>query len=141
MDYTVNPNHPGGAAANGGQCLIHQNPGNNQDTIDTTTQSPIQFIAGSNNPFVGTSIQANDHILTSDSIVTIPLYDGLTVPASGSSVTIIGFLQVFIDTVDNQGNITATVLNVSGCGSSVSATAAAVQGAATSVPVRLVQAQ
>jgi hypothetical protein len=139
VDYSVNPNLPGGAAANGGQCLIHQNPGTGQDSIDALTQSPIQFIAGSNNPFVGTSIQTNDHILTSDSIVTIPLYDGSTVPALGSSVTIIGFLQVFINTVDNQGNITATVLNVSGCGSSPPSPVAAVQGAATSVPVRLVQ--
>lgn len=140
VDFTVNPDPPGGGeASNGGQCLIHQNPGQGQDVIDTATQSPDLFIAGSNNPFVGTSIQTNDHIVTSDSIVTIPLYDGLTVPAAGSSVTIIGFLQVFIDAVDNQGNITATVLNVSGCGNSPAGTP--LQGAATSVPVRLVQPQ
>jgi hypothetical protein len=137
-DYSVNPNHPGGAAANGGQCLIHEQGNTGQDLIDTTTQSPILFIAGLNDPFVGASIQAGDHILTSDSVVTIPLYDGLTVPASGGSVTVIGYLQVFITSVDNQGDISATVLNVSGCGTAPSGSP--VQGSISSVPVRLIQA-
>jgi hypothetical protein len=140
VDYSVNPdpNGAGGPAATGGQCLIHGGPGGGQDSIDPLTQSPDLFIAGGNNPFVGTSIQANDHIMTSDSVVTVPLYDGLAVPAPGSSVTIIGYLQLFITNVDNQGIISATVLNVSGCGNSPAGTP--VQGAATSVPVRLIQA-
>ena len=137
-DYSVNPNHPGGAAASGGQCLIHEQGNTGQDIIDTTTQSPILFIAGDNDPFVGASIQAGDHILTSDSVVTIPLYDGLTVPASGGSVTVIGYLQVFITNVDNQGDISVTVLNVSGCGNTPSGTP--IQGSGSSVPVRLIQA-
>ena len=98
------------------------------------------FVAGNNNPFVGSSIQANDHILTSDSVISVPLYDGLTVPGytGSSSVTIIGYLQLFINDIRNNGAINATVLNVSGCGSTPVGTA--IQGAATSVPVRLIQA-
>ena len=140
VDYSVNPKGPGGAAESGGQCLIHQN-GQGQDLIDTSTQSPMLFVAGSNNPFVGSSIQVGDHILTSDSVISVPLYDGITVPGfngASNSVTIIGYLQLFINDVRNDGAITATVLNVSGCGNAPLGTA--IQGAATSVPVRLIQA-
>lgn len=134
FDNTVDPES--GPIQNGVQCLIHAL---GQDSIDLTTQSPTLFIAGDSNPFVGTSIQANDHILTSDSVVTIPLYDGTFIPVNNTSLfTIIGYLQIFIDDVDGAGTITAHVLNVSGCGSSPSGTA--IQGAATSVPVRLIQA-
>lgn len=125
----------GGAAQAGTQCLIHS-PG--QDSIDLSTQSPTLFIAGDNNPFVGTSVQAGDHILTSDSIVTIPLYDGSFIPTNGSVFTVIGYLQVFIGDVNGAGAISAHILNVSGCGSLPGGTA--IQGAATSVPVRLIQA-
>jgi len=134
VDYILNPKGPGGAAESGGQCLIHQN---GQDSIDTSTQSPALFIAGNNNPFVGSSIRAGDHIQTSDSVISVPLYDGTTVPANGGTVTIIGYLQLFIRNVRNDGLIDATVLNVSGCGNAPAGTA--IQGAATSVPVRLIQ--
>ena len=38
--------------------------------------------------------------------------------ASGTStpVTFVGFLQVFINAVDQFGNVSVTVLNVAGCG-------------------------
>ena len=142
VDYTVNPKGAGGPAANGGQCLIHQSPGNGQDSIDTLTQSPAMFIAGDNNPFVGTSIQAGDHILTSDSVISVPLYDGVGVPGQGGTsltVTVIGYLQLFINDVRSNGSLDVVVLNVSGCGNAPTGTA--VQGAATSVPVRLIQTQ
>jgi hypothetical protein len=139
VDYSVNPNGGGGLAATGGQCLIHQNPGGGQDSF--IQDFPAIFTAGPNNPFVGTSVQANDIVMNSDSIISIPLYDGLTVPPSGGSVTIIGYLQVFVDQVLGNGSMKVTVLNVSGCGSSPGPSTSAVQGAATSVPVRLIQAQ
>ncbi len=137
VDYTLNPNGVGQAAATGGQCLIHQNPGGGQDSI--IQEFPAIFTAGPNNPFVGTSVQANDIVMNSDSVITIPLYDGLTTPQTGTPVTIIGYLQVFVDMVNADGSMKVTVLNVSGCGNAP--TGAAIQGAATSVPVRLIQAQ
>lgn len=137
FDNTVNPEKDI-AIQPAGQCLIHELPGNGQDIYDPSTQSPTLFIAGDNNPFVGTSVQANDHIMTSDSVVTVALYDGTFIPSAGSVFTVIGYLQLFIDTVDGTtGKISAHILNVSGCGSSPSGTA--VQGASTSVPVRLIQ--
>jgi hypothetical protein len=134
-DYSINPNAVGGAAATGGQCLIHQTSGSGQDSL--IQEFPAIFSAGPSNPFVGGSIQANDLIITSDSVISIPLYDGLTTPQTGTPVTVIGYLQVFVNSVSNAGQFNVTVLNVSGCGNAPAGTA--IQGAATSVPVRLIQ--
>ena len=84
---------------NGLQCLIHQAPSSGQDRYDNSTSSPVLFIAGDNNPFASGSgtIQPGDHIMTSDSIVTVPLYDGVLLPTPGTNFTVIGYLQLFID--------------------------------------------
>jgi hypothetical protein len=139
VDYSVNPNGAAQEAATGGQCMIHESAGTGQDQL--IQEFPAIFIAGSNNPFVGTSVQANDIIMTSDSVISVPVYDSTVgAPLTGSSVTIIGYLQLFINSVDNAtGNFNATILNVSGCGNSLSTSVPAIQGAATSVPVRLIQ--
>jgi hypothetical protein len=57
------------------------------------------FIAGDNNPFMGTSLQVGDR--------------------SPSSA----IWQVFINSVDNLGTMKVTVLNVSGCGNAPTGTA------------------
>jgi len=121
--------------------MIHESAGSGQDML--IQEFPAIFNAGSNNPFVGTSVQTNDIIMTSDSVISAPIYQqGPGAPLPGTPVTIIGYLQLFINSVDiATGNINATVLNVSGCGSSPGPSTSAVQGAATSVPVRLIQAQ
>jgi len=137
VDYSINPNGTGLAAATGGQCMIHQSPGNGQDAL--VQDFPAVFMAGPNNPFVGSSVQANDLILTSDSVISLPLYDGLTTPQVGTPVTIIGYVQVFVNSIDNAGNFNVTVLNISGCGNAPGPATTAIQGAATSVPVRLIQ--
>lgn len=139
FDPSTNPE--GGPVQNGLRCMIHQQPGGGQDQIDATTSAPTEFIAGDNNPFVGTSIQAGDHILNSDSVATIPLFDQqVTTLVTGSTqFTVIGFLQVFISQVHNNGRVDAYILNVSGCGSSPAGPA--IQGSGSPVPVRLIQTQ
>ncbi|HVO79606.1 MAG TPA: pilus assembly protein TadG-related protein [Terriglobales bacterium] len=137
LDLSVDPDGAGGAAQTGGQCLIHQSPGNGQDTVDAT-QIPPEITAGDNNPFVaGGTVAAGDAITNSDSIVMLPLFDD-TIPFTGTGpVTIIGYLQVFIVDVDGTGTVHARVLNVIGCGNSL--TGPPVQGSGASVPVRLIQ--
>jgi len=62
-----------GETAGGVDCLIHQGPnGSGQDTINTSV-TPFQMTGGSNNPIPALQGQP---IQSSDSIVTIPLYDG-----------------------------------------------------------------
>ena len=96
-------------------------------------------------------------ITTSDSIVTVPVYDGThTGSGTNKTFTISGFLQIFITDACHVGTridtITAVVMNVITC-QSASGTCNGVGtpgnpgggfvsgGGATAVPVRLVQPQ
>jgi Flp pilus assembly protein TadG len=129
-DLTMNPKNDTFAAA---QCLLRQ-PG--QDLLDTTV-FPYQIQAGANNP-----ILASGALTSSTSIVTVPIYDGAALPASGSypSVTIVGFLQVFVTRANGNGSLNVTVLNVAGC--SNAATNPPVPASGTSpVPIRLITPQ
>ncbi|MGA9978123.1 MAG: pilus assembly protein TadG-related protein [Candidatus Sulfotelmatobacter sp.] len=138
VDLSENPRT--GDTANGVQCLIHQGTlglgaASGQDTINTSSY-PFQITAGDNNP-----LKISGNVITSsNSVVTVPIYDNTNDPISPngtSPVTIVGFLQVFINGVDGNGNVSVTVLNVSGCGNGSNATSAAVSGSSP-VPVRLV---
>jgi hypothetical protein len=103
---------------------------------------PLQIQVGSNNPLAGSVLSSNDLVTTSDSLVTIPVYDQTANGgAPPTTVSVIGFLQVFVQHVfpggggPKLGEFRVTVVNVLGCGSS--ATGAPVSSAAA-VPVRLI---
>ena len=102
----------------GTECLIHQGPGGyGQDIL--TAAAPLNIMGGSNNP--NTLLQGASGLTDSDSIIIVPLYDGMQLtPGVGDTpfVTIIGFLQLFIHNVDKgaQGRVNSTILNIAGCG-------------------------
>jgi hypothetical protein len=64
---------------------------------------------------------ANAIISSSSSIVTVPICDDTQAPVqfqtnvNQAPVTIVGFLQIFINSVDANDNPNVTVLNVAGC--------------------------
>jgi Putative Flp pilus-assembly TadE/G-like len=138
-------------AKDAGQCLIHGSgqpfvpnclSNLDQDCLDTTSSPPLfSMKAGTNNPLAGKAtgagVAVGDIITTSDSMVSLAIYDSST-GAPGSNPTIIGYLQVFVDDVDNSGNVTVTVLNVAGCGTSTSPGATAISGAGPTIPVNLI---
>lgn len=133
-DLSENRTAETGAAA---QCLVQQ-PG--QDSINTAVY-PFQIEAGDDNPLKAAGVNglnAGDVISASNSIITIPIMNGNTVPPGGlqPAVTIVGFLQVFIQNVNAAENPVVTILNVSGC--SNAATQPPVTGSSP-VPVRLIQ--
>jgi Flp pilus assembly protein TadG len=140
VDGTVYPDGGGGPAQNGVECLIHQRPGNGMDNLTMPISYPLQIAVGNNHPLAGTVLSANDLVTTSDSLVSIPVYDGAATPGV-SAVRIIGFLQVFIVQAfaggggPKAGEFQVTVVNVAGCGSN--ATAAPVT-ASSAIPVRLI---
>jgi Flp pilus assembly protein TadG len=146
LDNTVVPDGHFGPAQDGVECLIHQDPGNGQDVLNTgpTLTYPLQIQVGSNHPLAGTVLSTNDLVTTSDSLVTIPVYDQTGAsdrPTSALGVYVVGFLQVFI--VDafggggpQAGQFDVTVVNVSGCGNAASGTPVA---GSSAVPVRLIQ--
>lgn len=141
-----NPVNPGGGAGDSStavECLINQSGNSGNDTLDTgTVQNPVfpfQIHPGNNNPLTQAGlVSSTDVISSSTSIVTIPIYDssGAKLVGAQPQVTIVGFLQVFINSVDGAGNINVTVLNVAGC-SNDAAGNPTVTGTSP-VPVRLI---
>jgi len=146
VDLTENPVFPHSQTGDTGtavQCLIHATalgPGNGQDQLVSGT-FPFQIQAGSDNPLVQDGLVANNGIITtSSSIVTIPIYDSTagTGKLNGSQpqVTIVGFLQVFINDLNGTGQLlNVTVMNVAGC--SNNASNSPVSGTSP-VPIRLI---
>ena len=116
--------YPADDTSNGVQALIHEgNPNPNggqptgQDTFSTyalPSAYPFQILAGSSNP---SGLTSRTPITASNSIVSVPIYDpaNLIATTGTSAVTIVGFLQVFINEVDQYGNVDVIVLNVAGC--------------------------
>jgi len=136
-DLTENPNYltaATGDTTTAVTCLTHSATGG-ADTL--LPAYPFQIEAGFDNPLVQQGVvNDNDIITTSDSIVTIPIFDSAAgLPAPGNGITIVGFLQVFINNVDLAGHVKVTVMNVSGC--SNSATNTPVNGTSP-VPIRLI---
>jgi hypothetical protein len=146
VDMSENPAM--GDTMNGVQCLIHQATagGSSGPTgqdwlapLSATPNYPLQIQIGLSNPLLGVAgVGPNDVLTSSSSIVSLPMYDPTaTINNTGgtTAVTIVGFLQVFINFVDANGNVNVTVLNVAGCGNA--ATATALTGTSP-VPVRLI---
>jgi Flp pilus assembly protein TadG len=116
-------------------CLINYP---NNDTL-TTSIYPFQIIAGSGNPLF-----AQGQIVTaSNSIITVPLFnDRAGTPLSSGTqpqVTIVGYLQLFVYSLDTNGDLQVTVLNVAGCGDAASTTLSA--AGSSPVPIRLITPQ
>jgi hypothetical protein len=54
----------------------------------------------------------------SDSVVTVPIYNGQSLSSGGSTVTVIGFMQLFLQDAEHSGTsdyVNAVIMNVSGC--------------------------
>jgi hypothetical protein len=138
--------YPNASIANGVSCLIHQTDPTDPDestgqdyfaTFGAPSPYPFQILAGSGNPMVSTGLAPGTPVTGSPSIVSLPIYDQSTLLTAGTTtaVTFVGFLQVFINAVDQYGNVNVTVLNVIGCGNNASGTAVA---GSSPVPIRLI---
>jgi Flp pilus assembly protein TadG len=138
----INPN--GGFTSRdtteGVECLIHQPPiGLGQDNINWANWPT--------NPMQITPYNSANLLSTSSSIVTIPIID-IDTAGSGSftppntQVTVIGFLQAFVERVGggpNPTDIQIKVMNVVGCSSTPNASATITGGNNSSpIPVRLI---
>jgi hypothetical protein len=150
-DATLNPGKRNGPAENGVQCLIHSTntgpPGSaaQQDTLDPanflSNTGPMQIFPGSFSQS-RYGITAGSQMSTSDSIITVPLFDNATFNPNVQQVKIVGFLQLFVNYMGpgggaGPGDVNAYILNVSGCGTN-SGTTVASGGGASAIPVRLI---
>jgi hypothetical protein len=147
VDLSENPLFPPpGDTQNAVQCLIHQTSPfaaspSGQDVLapggPPPPTYPFQIQAGTSSPLLATGLASDSNITSSSSIVTLPIYDTATLTAGITQVTIVGFLQVFINAVDATNGMNVTVLNVSGCTNSVTGGPSALPGTSP-VPVRLI---
>jgi hypothetical protein len=143
IDLSENPAGGTGDTANALACSLTGQtsvPLSGQDTLDTTSY-PFTIRAGDSNPL---KLPTNTQITASNQIVSLPIYDqgqGFVWAGSTSPVTIVGFLQVFINNVDANGNISVTVLNVAGCGNGSTGTPNPPAIGSSPVPVRLITPQ
>jgi len=145
----INPGGQNGAAQQGLQCLIHTTtrgvPGSNpeQDTLNISfaNNGLLQIQPGSYSQG-RYNVAPASLISTSDSIITVPLFDASPTVwnPSNHQVTIVGFLQLFVNYVGGPGqtDLNATILNVVGCGSNLAPGSAVSGGGASAIPVRLI---
>jgi Flp pilus assembly protein TadG len=154
VDLSENPAYPtgDGDSMNGVMALIHQGSSDTgtqpsgQDYFSPNygvlTSTPFQIVAGSSNPITGTSFPSGSAISASTSIVSLPIYDSTnnTIANNGSTspVTIVGFLQVFVNAVDQYGNVNVTVLNVAGCSNGSGGNVGTAVTGSSPVPIRLI---
>ena len=148
VDATRNP-AASGATTNGVQCLIQQQNANDlggssgQDYLTpfgAPAAYPFQITAGTQSALGQNDGLARKPVSSSASIVSLPIYNNTAATISSNtttSVTFVGFLQVFINAVDQNGNVNVTVLNVAGCGGGNPAPGTAVTGSSP-VPIRLI---
>jgi len=143
VDLSENPGPGTNDTMNGVSCLINEgDPAggqpDGQDTINTSPTSPpsLQILAGSSNPLVAQTTP----ITASPSIVSVPIFDyNNPIGNTGTStVTVVGFLQVFINAVDQYGSMNVTVLNVTGCSNGAGGNVGTALTGSSPVPVRLV---
>ena len=151
LDLSENPSILGGDTSTGVQCLTHQGsafggPTDGQDTLNDSA-FPFQVLAGDLNPMVlNAGLTSGTPISTSNSIVSLPIFDDSAVtvggPGTTTQVTIVGFMQVFINQIDQNASMTVTVLNVTGCGNGSTTTVGSNPVGGTSpVPIRLITPQ
>ena len=122
-------------------CLTHSAT-NQGDTVTSNAPPtiPFEFVAGNDNPIAG--LATND-VMVSDSLVTVPIFSSTPGTPPTSPVTIIGFVQLFLNpdgmsnSPPNTGHIKTTVINMAGCGTSAAGNPIIGNGASP-VAVRLI---
>jgi hypothetical protein len=131
--------------------LIHASGdglGNGQDSIcsPTTTPAcltpPFPITGGANNP--NPNLVAKIYYNASDSIASVVVYNGYALDPGGSTVTVIAYMQLFIQAVHHQGHddaIDTVILNLGGCGTGASSSPPITDSGGSPIPMRLIRTQ
>ena len=116
-------------------CLTHSTA-DQGDQVDPTygpPGSPFEFLTGLSNPIPGLAASQVD-VMVSDSLVTVPVFNSVSGTAPTSPVTIIGFVELFLNPeglkapllplppAGNGGTLKTTVINMAGCGTNAAGT-------------------
>ncbi|HEV2388220.1 MAG TPA: pilus assembly protein TadG-related protein [Candidatus Acidoferrales bacterium] len=118
--------------------------GQGQDSINTAIGPPFPITGGANNP--NPALVGQTFYGPSASLAVVPLYDGHALNPSGDTVSVVGFMQLFIQDATHRGNddmMDTVVLNVSGCdsgGDAPGSTPPVTSNGAAPIPIRLIRA-
>lgn len=99
--------------------------------------SPMLVQGGANNPVL--NLRGAEFPGPSDSIMTVPVYQGQALNPGGDTVTVIGYAELFINSVNHQGKVDTvdtTILNSIGCDGSQQYQNTSTSGG---VPIRLIR--
>lgn len=132
--------------------LITYSTGKCNGAKSATSVDSITFNAAGNPPYTITAGGANPFfaggtpIGQSASLITVPVYDGHSLTPGKDTVTVVGYMQMFVTSFDHTGpsdTISAMIVGVSSCGTTGgpacgSPTGTISGGGASFVPVRLV---
>lgn len=122
--------------------------GQGQDTINTSVSPPFPITGGLNNP--NPALVGNTYYGPSPSEVLVPVYDGHALNPGGDTVTVTGFMQIFIQDANHNGLdmlIDSVVLNVLPCSSGGGAgggngtTPSISAPGGMAIPIRLIRTQ
>jgi len=118
-----------------------------QDSIDTSIGPPFAITGGANNPNPALRGKVFYDYSESPSVATVPVYSGNSLPPGGTTVTIDGYMQVFIKDANHQGQddyVDVVILNISSCGGAPGgggggSNGSVVAAAGSPVPIRLIR--
>jgi hypothetical protein len=138
-DYTTRNTETADAV----NCLTNAIDG--ADTVTTTAppNAPFEFVAGSGSPAaVANPTLIGKYVMVSDSLVTVPVFKSVTGTSPTNPVTIIGFVQLFLNPDGNltpaTGHVKTSVINLVGCGTEATGTPIILGNGASPVAVRLI---
>jgi hypothetical protein len=130
-------------------CQTHST-NDNGDTVNSTypLTAPFEFVPGADNPAaVANPALLGQDVMVSDSLVTVPVFNSATGISPTNPVTIIGFVQLFLNPdgfatpippAANGGHVNTTVINMVGCGIGGPMPPPIVGNGASPVAVRLI---
>jgi hypothetical protein len=129
-------------------CLTHSTIGGGDTVVSTNPPSvPFEFVIGSENPLaVVNASLTGTNTMVSDSLVTVPVFDTTTYLSGTPSVSIVGFVQLFLnptgvaalDSGATSGQISTTVINMVGCAGTSPGAPPILGNGASPVAVRLI---
>jgi len=119
------------------------------DTVTTTAppNAPFEFVAGAGSPAaVANPALIGKYVMVSDSLVTVPVFNSTPGQRPTNPVTIIGFVQLFLNpdgnltpaAGPNNGHVKTAVINLLGCGTEATGTPIILGNGASPVAVRLI---
>jgi hypothetical protein len=112
---------------------------------DTTAYPPFPVHGGDNNLYNEAATTFNQATGVSDSQVNVVLYDGMPPSSAGSTVTVQGYMSLFIQAVDHNtksDDVYAVVTQIGACGGGITGggtTTTATSSGGAFIPIRLIR--